>query len=288
VHKFLRTIGFSDIRRKDLEMLINDIIEHPDERKITTDSEGNDFVELSREFAPNIGIRICGIYEENDRFCMEYYYPYVTASTITTTENIEIQKHAEKETYAGICDEMNLGVTLIFYIQNVADFLEEIQFGNTKLYGAQLSSLSTEGKILFPIEKKKNNLQKIDYEAKKHNQLIAEARDGNEEAIENLEIEDMDMNYIISRRILNEDVLSIVSTYFMPYGVESDQYGILGNILDYTFVKNSITNDRICCMKVECNDIIFDVCINEKDLLGQPAIGRRFKGNVWMQGLVCL
>jgi hypothetical protein len=41
-------------------------------------------------------------------------------------------------------------------------------------------------------------------------------------------------------------------------------------------------------MKIECNDIFFDVCINEKDLMGQPAIGRRFKGNVWMQGTVCL
>ena len=31
-----------------------------------------------------------------------------------------------------------------------------------------------------------------------------------------------------------------------------------------------------------------DVCINEKDLLGEPAIGRRFRGNVWMQGNLCL
>jgi hypothetical protein len=41
-------------------------------------------------------------------------------------------------------------------------------------------------------------------------------------------------------------------------------------------------------MKIECNDIQFDVCINEKDLMGQPEIGRRFKGNIWMQGNICL
>ena len=41
-------------------------------------------------------------------------------------------------------------------------------------------------------------------------------------------------------------------------------------------------------MKVECNDLIFEICINEKDLEGEPAIGRRFKGTVWMQGSVCL
>jgi hypothetical protein len=32
----------------------------------------------------------------------------------------------------------------------------------------------------------------------------------------------------------------------------------------------------------------FDLTINEKDLLGEPEVGRRFKGNVWMQGTVCL
>ena len=39
-------------------------------------------------------------------------------------------------------------------------------------------------------------------------------------------------------------------------------------------------------LKVRCMDAVFRVCINEKDLLGVPAIGRRFKGNVWMQGEV--
>lgn len=44
-------------------------------------------------------------------------------TSITTNEQIDVEKHAEKESYAGVCDEVNLGVTLIFYIQNVADYL---------------------------------------------------------------------------------------------------------------------------------------------------------------------
>ena len=39
-------------------------------------------------------------------------------------------------------------------------------------------------------------------------------------------------------------------------------------------------------MTVESNDLTFDVCINRKDLLGEPEVGRRFKGTVWMQGSV--
>ena len=118
--------------------------------------------------------------------------------------------------------------------------------------------------------------------------MVAQAREGNEEAIENLTLEDMDMYSILSRRVMNEDIFSIVSSTFMPYGIESDQYSILGEILDYTIVENSITKEHIYCMKIECNDLIFDVCINSKDLIGEPAVGRRFKGNIWMQGSVQL
>ena len=39
-------------------------------------------------------------------------------------------------------------------------------------------------------------------------------------------------------------------------------------------------------MTIECNDILFNVGINKKDLLGEPAVGRRFKGQIWMMGKV--
>jgi hypothetical protein len=37
---------------------------------------------------------------------------------------------------------------------------------------------------------------------------------------------------------------------------------------------------------MECNDLNFDICINEKDLMGSPEIGRRFKGTIWLQGKI--
>ena len=103
-----------------------------------------------------------------------------------------------------------------------------------------------------------------------------------------LTLEDMDTYALITKRIEKEDVLSIVKSTFMPFGIESDQYTILGEILDFTRLINKYTNETIYAMNIECNDIVFDICINEKDLLGEPAIGRRFKGNIWMQGSLCL
>lgn len=288
MHKFLKSIGFSDFKKKDLEIILNEIIARPQMVKVTKDSEGNEFAELSKEFATNVGITVRGNYLENDKFEMEYYYPYFYGTSLTTQEEITVEKHSEKESYAGVCEDSNIGVTLIFYLQNIADYLSEKNRrpSGQKMYGAYLSGLSVDGSILLPIEKFKEKANKCRYSER--SQLVAQAREGNEEAIENLTLEDMDMYSILSRRVMNEDIFSIVSSTFMPYGIESDQYSILGEILDYTIVENSITKEHIYCMKIECNDLIFDVCINNKDLIGEPAVGRRFKGNIWMQGSVQL
>ena len=37
---------------------------------------------------------------------------------------------------------------------------------------------------------------------------------------------------------------------------------------------------------LSCNELVFDVCINQKDLLGEPMPGRRFKGTIWLQGKI--
>ncbi len=58
MHKFLRAIGFSDITKKDLEMILDEVITRPEIMKITKDSEGNEFAELSGSFAANAGITV--------------------------------------------------------------------------------------------------------------------------------------------------------------------------------------------------------------------------------------
>ena len=290
MHKFLRAIGFSEIRKKDLIMITDEIAERPEEMRITKDSEGNEFAEFSKTFAENIGIKVRGTYDEEDNFQMEYYFPYSLGTEVSTREQIDVEKHAEKESYAGVCDELRIGVTLIFYMQNVVEFLSEHRrnIHAQNLQGAILSALSVEGKVILPVQQKKTAKQTHNKNSEKRNQLIAEAREGNEEAIESLTLADMDTYSSISKRITKEDILSIVDSYFMPYGIESDQYSVLGTIIDVKELFNSITNEKLYHITLNCNDMVFDVTINENDLLGEPAIGRRFKGNIWMQGTVCL
>ena len=73
-----------------------------------------------------------------------------------------------------------------------------------------LSGLSVEGKILFPAHQKMPVMSEIKAKARNAKMLQA-ARDGDEDAIENLTLEDMDTYTMISKRIENEDILCQLS-----------------------------------------------------------------------------
>ena len=138
----------------------------------------------------------------------------------------------------------------------------------------------------MPINKSEKDLMRYRQVSLNRSQLLNAARRGDENAIESLTLDDMDTYTAISKRIQNEDVFSLVDTYFMPYGVECDQYSVLGEITELNTVKNQITDEEVHLMTINCNDLMFDLCINKKDLFGEPLVGRRFKGVIWMQGYI--
>lgn len=287
MHSYLRAVGFSNItERKQMKEIVMDVIETYDEKITVEDHPDGVFAEFSKNYGCDCGITVCGQYDENNEFEAEYSFPFFRGTGISTQESVIVERHADKESFAGACDDLRIGVTLIFYLQNAAEYMLEKQKSGM-LPGGQpltLSGLAREGKILFPVEKDKESL-KVERElTKNRNHLMAAARNGDEEAMESLTMDDMDTYSMISQRITTDDVFTIVDSYFMPYGIECDQYNILGEILDYMTFKNIVTGEEICQLTVECNDVRFDICINKKDLLGEPEIGRRFKGLIWLQG----
>ena len=116
--------------------------------------------------------------------------------------------------------------------------------------------------------------------------LLSAARTGDPRAIESLTLDDMDTYSKVSKRLISEDVFTIVDTYIMPYGIECDRYSIMGEILEYRLTRNEITREDICIMKLDVNGLLFDVCVPKREVMGEPAVGRRFKGNVWLQGKI--
>lgn len=289
MHKFLRAVGFSQYtEKKQVQKLIRDIIIHADERSYTTVGKKTLVAEFDRNFAEDIGIAVCGEFDEDDTYSFDYYLPYLRSDLVSTAEDISIERHAAKESYAGICDDPKVGVSLIFYLQNMISYLKLQGEGKIPAKGTSLnlSALSCQGTIMMPIQKTEWQKKKIAKDAVQRNRLIQAARGGDEEAMESLTLEDMDTYTSISRKIQKADIFSLVDTYFMPYGVECDQYSVLGEITDMKLVTNGLTGEKVHILTLCCNDLNLKVAINSIDLLGEPAVGRRFKGSVWLQGQV--
>ena len=289
MHKFLRAVGFSQYtEKKQVQKLIRDIIIHADERSYTTVGKKTLVAEFDRNFAEDIGLAVCGEFDEDDTYSFDYYLPYLRSDLVSTAEDISIERHAAKESYAGICDDPKVGVSLIFYLQNMISYLKLQGEGKIPAKGTSLnlSALSCQGTIMMPIQKTEWQKKKIAKDAVQRNRLIQAARGGDEEAMESLTLEDMDTYTSISRKIQKADIFSLVDTYFMPYGVECDQYSVLGEITDMKLVTNGLTGEKVHILTLCCNDLNLKVAINSIDLLGEPAVGRRFKGSVWLQGQV--
>jgi hypothetical protein len=287
MHSYLRAVGFSNINsRSDLDKILGIIMNDPTNKYITKINEKVVLTEISKNFSDRMGITIRGEYDEFGFFHLEHYFPQFKGQMVTAKEDVVVNKKVDTDSYTAMCDDIRLGVSLIFYLQNVIDYIDKKKIKDfpSVVVPVTLSGLSIEGKILLSLDKTEKQIRNNKAETKYRNNLIAEAKKGNQDAIDSLTIDDIDMYALISKRAKYEDIYTIVDTSFVPYGAESDNYSILGTILDVKLVENEYTKESVYDLLIECNDLTFNICINKEDLLGEPMVGRRFKGNIWMQG----
>ena len=232
-----------------------------------------------------MGIAIVGEVAADGTFKREYYYPYVEGTDVSSEAECSIQRHTEKETYAGLLDEYKVGISLIFYLDNCMEYRERrLNRVSRKVKSVKLTGLCNDGKILLPLHKTRKQIEMAKVASKDRTSLLEAAKAGDEDAMETLTIEDIDMYSQISRRVMKEDIYSIIDSCFMPCGIECDQYSVIGEIKRIEEKENQLTGEMVYDLTLDCNDMIFHVGIARKDLLGQPVVGRRFKGQIWMQG----
>ena len=263
-----------------LQTLINEVLASAEYRGYTTNGEDTLLAEFRMDAGPDFGVSVVGEFGGDDKFRYEYCYPYVMASEVSTTQKITVEPRIREEAFAGVCEDARIGVTLIFHLQNLIEYSKRFSSGGNEMAedtitGCRLAALSDEGTILMPLQKTEPVLSRSNSFTDQRNTLM-------KKAIE----EDMDLYASVNKHLETQDIYSIVDNYFMPYGVECDMYNIMGDILRVRKVQNKVTEETLVQLQVSCNDIPFTVQINEKDLYGEPLPGRRFKGVIWMQGMV--
>ena len=288
MHTYMKAIGFSKKESQaDLEALIKETVIHADSEHKFEKPNGNVFVEYQKSYGENFGIIVRGEEDNKGLFHIGTYFPYLKSSYEEgiKEEEVIINKKVDSDAYTGMSDDVRLGVSLIFYLQNIEPYIKSGEI-SLKEYNrrVKLVSLSDSGKIILPTQKRiySHIASKIDNAVM--NQLLDDARNGDSQAMDVIAMNDMDKNASLMERIKHEDLFSIVETSFIPYGSESDLYIVLGNIISSRQLQNKASGELVWELNIVCNDIPFEVIINSEDLLGFPTPGMRFKGIVWMQG----
>lgn len=287
MHQYLKAIGFSNIKTKEeLDNLVREVEwDYTHHELVGLDQEW-DFCEFQKEYGPGLGLATFGYMDQEEIYYKEYYYPYFLGTGITSYAEVTVEKKIDREEYVGICEDLKVGISLIFKLQNAIEYLREMQKNKGRLgnVSVTLSGLAQSGTVLLPIKKDEVQRQRIKEEVKNRLTLMNEAKNGDQQAMESLTLDDIDTYSQVSKRLVSEDVFSIVDTYIMPYGIECDVYSVMGEIRSLTAVENEVTQEPLYIMGLEINGLNFDVCVPQKAIFGEPAVGRRFKGNVWLQG----
>lgn len=105
-----------------------------------------------------------------------------------------MERHADKDSYAGICDDIKVGISDFLSAKSYS-YIKAQSTGKLPIRGTTLtlSGLSLKGSILLPIKKDEEHVLRVKKDSANRNKSLAAARQGDEDAIETLTLEDMDM-----------------------------------------------------------------------------------------------
>ncbi len=287
MHQYLKAIGFSNLNtKKELKELLLQVQEQFTHQITVSYKNCTDYCEYQKEYGQDMGITLLGELDEEENFEADYYFPYFEGSGITTYADVAIDRKIDKEDYIGICEDPRVGISLIFHLQNGIEYMREKQIGLSSGVSTSVtfSGLALSGKILFPVSRNESQVKKEKKASDNRKMLLSAARGGDQSAIESLTLDDIDTYSKVSRRLASEDIFTIVDTYMMPYGIECDLYSIMGKIIAVRKRENALTKEEVYQLKLDVNELQFDVCVPVKKVLGEPQIGRRFKGTIWLQG----
>ena len=318
MHKYLRAVGFSQFEKKS--QIDNFFKEHLKEENLISTYITQDMRLCGQYNVPvcnGAGISVIGEQEKDQLALIDFYYPYLKGYDYTLIQECTIEKHSDKESYAGIIDDYRLGIALIFYLTNgnvYNSLIKSHKISDIKIDKIFLSALSTGGRIILPIDKKQLSGNEFN-DKSKINPNFAYAEDYDEDEDEDDEnpittriIGDIDdfsdgigakpisigIGIKLPRnpigyqenRLKNEDLYSIVETSLVPYGIECDKYQIVAEILSVNKKVNQFTDETLVEMRVDTMGLQFNLMVNEQDLEGEPLPGRRFRGVIWLLGEV--
>ena len=285
-HTFLRSIGFDSVKNRDHEKALVDwVLENPSRMSVVSLDRESNLAMAEKDVNGHAGIAVVGEIGESGGLVPEYYFPYLSSTHISSTAPLSYEKTATRDGFSGMCEDDRLGLALIFDVKNVPDVIrdqQDLQLGNASFQRVMLSMLLREATVLLPIGAKKSVPANSRRSFEKN--LTEAEEQGDLEAVGRLAREEMLRFGRAIQRIRETDVLTVVESFFMPYGMESYSYYFLGDILSSALILNEITKERFYRMVISVNGVEFTAAVSENDLQGVPTAGLRLKAKGMLMG----
>lgn len=291
MNKYMSAAGLAGLDQNDYEDLYRIVEKDPDLYIEASYIEGKEYderlIELTKYIAPNIGITLRGFLDRDDQFIRQLAFPVIKINEPVSKKYKRISPLKNEPAALTRSDFPTLGCSLYSYVQNlyeVSDGEELSSLTNATWKGIGISALSSAGMILLPMGKSENKeLRAIEG---KRNRLKKEIFNGNDDAYEQLTLTEMQIYTTIDKRVKKNGIYGVISTTLMPRGVEEDMYYCIGQIEEISSSKIPLTEQIVYHFLLSCCGIRFCVSINKDTLIGEPEVGRRFKGIVWMQSRI--
>jgi len=289
MHEFLSAVGLKSLHTKaQLKELTDWVIEDPIRLSIVGNGEDGNLAMAEREVAPNAGVAVVGEIDEAGDLIPEYYFPYLNSTAVSSEARLTYEKLSTREGFIGMCEDFRLGMALIFSVKNITDVMKNEQVNplGTGYRKVLLSALASEGTVILPLYQNEKVLKQAKDQEERRRQIMESLplHDDPNPHLEEVAQQDMRRYDQLMRRLESTDVFTVVDTFFMPYGMESDRYYLLGKILSCQLLTNEYSGEKFYRMLIEANDMTLALSINAADLLGVPEVGCRIKCRAWLTG----
>ena len=296
---FLRSIGFT--RTKFFERIgriKKEVVENPDKRVIFGCGEEGTYVEYYKMYGEGIGILVRGIMDDDENVTVESCEAFAVSD-----EDMAVNKFIVefvKNQPVIVFEDVGTGNELVFSLQNKIDYFRDeqgfIDFGRSVLYTHErgiekrkvnFCAMSVYGSIILPVYKDEEDNEFFEDESF-YKSLVLRFKEGDDEAEEMLKMYAEETSFVISERLQEEDLLSVVEGYFLPMEDNETDYSVLGEITAISKTYNEITGEEVVKLTLNITGSRIQLFINSRDLTGYPMIGMRFMGTCHLRGSVVL
>lgn len=288
--RFLRSIGFSNLLKDDIEQLKEAVqVNFNKHRNINVSAE-KVYVEYYKNCGDDIGLVLNGVIDKDEVFHPVQFFAHAESDFNTHLPFFSLLS----DSYGPLVmfDHKSTANRIIFSMVNTLDFIRDEKKFLATVNDANIdkhvnfTALSLGGKVILPACTSVTRIPKN--EAVHSNMFIIENSSHGMPYTKEVFTNKRESRKAIQERLQNEDFFSVVDSYLLlsdgRLGQIAPFYDILGSIKSVKEIINKETGETLYRLTLEATGIPLQVFINREDLIGLPLAGMRFMGSGKLQG----